>query len=242
MKEQIHKLLDQLKLKGMQERFDETIAQAQKRNRTTHWVLKTLLTEEYRYRQERSQANRLKQAKIPWDWTLETFPFDKQPGVSAHQIRELANLDFMDRCDNLVFIGEPGRGKTGIAIGLLRQALIDGYNGRYYSAQQLIEELYASLADNSTIRLLNKLARYDLLLIDELGYLTLHDEQVNAFFKLLDQRYAKRSTIITTNLDYPEWYELFKRRSLVDAMLDRLQHHCITIKIDGPSLRAPKEE
>ena len=137
MKE-IHKLLDQLKLKGMQERFDEIQAQAQKKNRTTSWVLKQLLTEEYRYRQERSQANRLRLAKIPWDWTLETFPFDKQPGVSAQQIRELANLDFIDRTDNLIFISEPGRGKTGLAIGLLRQALIDGYSGRYYSAQQLI--------------------------------------------------------------------------------------------------------
>ena len=77
------------------------------------------------------------------------------------------------------------------------------------------------------------------LLIDELGYLTIKPEQANAFFRLMDQRYNRVSTIITTNLDLPDWYALFDKKSLVDALLDRLQHHCITIRIDGPSLRSP---
>jgi DNA replication protein DnaC len=76
-------------------------------------------------------------------------------------------------------------------------------------------------------------------LIDEIGYLTLKPEQANAFCRLMDERYNRVSTIITTNLDLPEWYELFQKKSLVDALLDRLQHHCITIRIDGPSLRSP---
>ena len=79
-------------------------------------------------------------------------------------------------------------------------------------------------------------------LIDELGYLTLRPEQVNAFFKLMELRYARKSTILTTNLDYPEWYELFKRKPLVDALLDRLRHHCISIRINGPSLRVPEQQ
>jgi DNA replication protein DnaC len=102
-----------------------------------------------------------------------------------------------------------------------------------------LDELYASLADRTTPKLIKKLFNYDLLLIDDLGYLTLKPEQINAFFKLMGERYSRKSTIITTNLDYPEWYDLFKRKSLVDALIDRLQHRCITIKIDGPSLRTP---
>ena len=86
------------------------------------------------------------------------------------------------------------------------------------------------------------MSRYDLIQIDELGYLTLKPEQVNAFFKLLDMRYGRRPSIITSNLDYPDWYELFQRKPLVDALLDRLQHHCITIRIDGPSLRVPEQQ
>ena len=98
------------------------------------------------------------------------------------------------------------------------------------------------MADRSTSRLLNRLSRYDVLQIDELGYLTLKPEQVNAFFKLMDLRYARRPTLITSNLDYSDWYELFQRKPLVDALLDRLQHHCITIRIDGPSLRVPDKD
>jgi DNA replication protein DnaC len=141
-----------------------------------------------------------------------------------------------------VFIGPPGTGKSGLALGLLRQALVNGYRARFYKAQELFDELYASLADRSTSRLLRRLSHYDLIQIDELGYLTLKPEQVNAFFKLMDMRYGRRPTLITTNLDYPDWYELFQRKPLVDALLDRLQHHCITIRIDGPSLRVPDHD
>ena len=197
--------------------------------------------EEWRYRQERSLAYRLAQAKLPWEWSLETFPFARQPGVNAAQIKGLAGLDFIARAENLVFIGAPGTGKSGLAVGLLRQALINGYRARFYKAQDLFDELYASLADRSTPRLLQRLSNYDCLLVDEIGYLTLRPEQVNAFFKLMELRYARKATILTTNLDYPEWYDLFKRKSLVDALLDRLQHHCITVRINGPSLRVPQQ-
>jgi DNA replication protein DnaC len=117
---------------------------------------------------------------------------------------------------------------------------LNGFRGRFYNAQELLDELYASLADRSSAGLLKQLARYPILVIDELGYLTLKSEQTNAFFKLMEQRYQRVSTVITTNLDYPEWYTLFQSKNLVDALLDRLQHHCITIRTNGPSLRTPE--
>ena len=203
-------------------------------------VVYTLLQEEFAHRQEHSMAYRIRQAKLPWDWSLETFPFDRRPGLNVSQIKGLAGLDFIDKAHNLVLIGNPGTGKTGIAISIVRQALINGYRGRFYTAQDLIDEWYASLADRSSTRLLKRLSSLDVLLIDEMGYLSMQPEQVNAFFKLLDQRYGKKSTLITINLDYPEWYELLGRKSLVDALLDRLKHYCITIRIDGPSLRTPE--
>jgi len=239
MHAEIITLLQKLRLQGMLDIVEETLKSADTEGHPPLWVLSELFQAEYSYQQERSMANRLTQAKLPWDWTLETFPFDRQPTINRQNIRALASLEFMNRTQNIILIGPPGTGKTGIAIGLLRQAIINGFRGRFYNAQNLIDELYASLADRTTTKLLNKLTRYDLLVIDELSYLSLKLEQSNAFFKLLDQRYGRKSTIITSNLDYDDWYQLFQRKPLVDAMLDRLRHHCITIRIEGESLRTP---
>lgn len=241
MRNKIQQLLADLRLQGIAQTLDQELDMADKKGTSVCEVIYRLLMEEHKYRQERSLEYRIKSAKMPLDWTLKTFPFEKQPGVRKHQIQSLAELSFIERAQNIVFIGNPGTGKTGLGIGLLHQALVAGHRGRFYNAQDLLDELYASLADRTTPKLIKKLFNYDLLLIDELGYLTLKPEQINAFFKLMGERYGRKSTIITTNLDYPEWYDLFKRKSLVDALIDRLQHRCITIKIDGPSLRTPAD-
>jgi DNA replication protein DnaC len=241
MHEKLRALLEQLRLAGMATYLDRELERAEREAIPVADVLYRLALEEARVRQEKSLSNRLKQAKMPWDWTLQSFPFAKQPGVNQTQMRSLAGMDFVRRGENLVFIGPPGTGKSGLACALLRQACFDGYRCRFYDAQALLDELYASLADRTTPRLLNRLGNYDVLLIDEIGYLTLRPEQVNAFFKLMELRYARKATILTTNLDYPEWYDLFRRKPLVDALLDRLRHHCITVRIDGPSLRVPEE-
>jgi DNA replication protein DnaC len=107
-------------------------------------------------------------------------------------------------------------------------------------AQDLFDEMYASLADRSSRKLVNRLARVDLLVIDEMGYLNLKPEQTNIFFKLMEERYRRRSTIITTNLDYEEWHNFLGNKSLVTALLSRLRHQCHTVKIDGPTLRDPQ--
>ncbi len=238
MKNKIIELLLKMKFKGMADCLEREIEKADKEGLSPREFLYNLLAEEYRFRQERSLQGRLKTAKLPYDWTLSSFPFKKQPGVEKSRIRSLAGLDFIKKGQNIVFIGKTGVGKTGLAVGLLRQALLDGYRGRSYNAQDLMDVLYASLADRTTPKLLRRLCRLELLLVDELGYLTLKPEQMNAFFKLMAERYrTNKSTIITTNLDLAEWYDLFEPKDMVDALLDRLNHRCIIIRIDGPSLR-----
>jgi DNA replication protein DnaC len=240
MNEKLHEILSSLRLKGMAGALDEEVKRAEKEGASVSEVLSRLLLEEQAYRQNQGLLYRLKGARIPYDWSLKTFPFDRQPGVNKAQINELAGLAFVERGENIVLAGETGTGKSGLAIGLLRQALLSGYRGRFYNAQDLLDELYASLADRSTARLMRRLCRFDALCIDELGYLSVKPEQANAFFRLMEERYSRnKSTIITTNLAYSAWYDLFQKKNLVDALLDRLNHHCITIHITGPSLRTP---
>lgn len=238
--DQLDQLLISLKLPRIREIIGRELEAATKSQPSYSAFVARLLREELQDRQRRSVEYRIKQARLPERWSIETFPFKRQPSLRASAIRELAGLDFVTRAANLVFIGDTGVGKTGLASALLLKALENGYRGFFIKAQDLFDEVYASLADRSTRRLINRLARVDVLLIDEMGYLNLRPEQSNAFFKLMDERYKKRATLITTNLDYPKWYDFLGKKEMVKALLDRLRHHCTTIRIDGKSLRDPE--
>lgn len=139
-----------------------------------------------------------------------------------------------------MLIGPTGVGKTGLASGLLLKALQNGHRGLFVRAQDLFDDMYASLADRSSRKLIDRLARVDVLVIDEMGYLNLKPEQTNIFFKLMEERYRRRATIVTTNLDYEEWQNFLGNKALVDALLSRLRHQCHTVRINGPSLREPQ--
>lgn len=239
MNEDLEQLLRSLRLLKMLEIYPEVRKQAERDDIGWDDFLLRLLRPQYHARQEQAMKGRLKRARLPEQWSLESFPFARQPGVSRKQIRAFAELDFIPQAMNIVFYGKTGVGKTGLATGLLLKALENGYRGAFVRAQDLFDEMYASLADRSTRKLLRYLARLDVLVVDELGYLNVRPEQANVFFKLVSERYAKKSTIITTNLDYPEWHHVFGTR-LVEPLLSRMRHRCTTVHIDGPSLRDPQ--
>jgi DNA replication protein DnaC len=236
----LDQLLTSLKMHRTREILPRELDRASREAPAYDAFLAAILREEYAYKRQKSPEYRIEHARIPELCTIETFPFDAQPGVKAAVIRQLAGLDFVSAGQNLVFIGPAGVGKTGLATGLLYKALVNGYRGRFIRAQDLFDEINASLLDRSSRRVLNELCGYTLLCIDELGYLNLKPEQTNIFFKLMEERYtAKKPTIITTNLDYEQWYDFLGQKPMVQALLDRVRHRCHTIRIDGATLRSP---
>jgi DNA replication protein DnaC len=240
MTEELEQLFSNLKLHRMRAVYGEQMQAAEKQQITYADFLAGLLRAQWRDRQENALEWRIRRAGMPERWSLDTFPYAKQPGVNRKQIRAFAELDFVAQHENLVFIGPTGVGKTGLACGILLKALQDGLRCQFIRAQDLFDEMYASLADRSTRRLVNRLARLDILLIDEMGYANLKPEQANVFFKLMEERYHQRSTIITTNLAYEEWAGFLGNKTMVEALLSRVRHYCQTVRIEGPSLREPQ--
>jgi len=241
MTDEMDQLLKNLRLRRIAEILDEELGKAEKTDCSYQALLLRLFRAQWHHNQQQALAWRIDRARLPEKWTLESFPFKKQPGVSQRQIRTFAELEFVARAENIVFVGNTGVGKTGLASGLLLKALQNGHRGLFIRAQDLFDEMYASLADRSSRKLINRLARVDLLVIDEMGYLNLKPEQTNIFFKLMEERYRRKATIITTNLKYDEWHNFLGNKPLVDALLSRLRHQCHTIEIDGPSLRDPQK-
>jgi DNA replication protein DnaC len=240
MTEELEQLLKNLKLRRMLKVYDEQLRAADQAHVSYSEFVAGLLRAQWHERQESALEWRIGRANLPERLSLETFPWARQPGVNRKQMRGFAELDFVAKHENLVFTGKTGVGKTGLACGLLLKALQNGYRCQFIRAQDLFDEMYASLADRSTRRLMNRLARLDVLLIDEFGYLNLKPEQSNTFFKLMEERYHRHSTIITTNLMYDEWHNFLGSKPMVEALLSRVRHYCHTVTIDGPSLREPQ--
>ena len=240
MNDDLQQLLKCLHLKRIADNVDAEVKHAEQEALPYAEFLARLLRAQWQHRQESALDWRIHRAGLPEQWTLESFPFKRQPGVNQRQMRTFAELDFIPKAENIVFVGPTGVGKTGLASSILLKALQNGHRGLFIRAQDLFDDMYASLADRSSRKLLDRLARVELLVIDEMGYLNLKPEQTNIFFKLMEERYRTRPTIITTNLAYEEWHNFLGNKALVDALLSRLRHQCHTVRIDGPSLRDPQ--
>jgi len=241
--------LEALKLRKMHEIIEEHLAHAQKDKPSYSAFLLELLRQESHDKRERTIQNRIRQSGLSEPWTLDTYPFHIQKGINKRQHEEFAELHFLDRAENIVWIGPTGVGKSGLAESILRKALLAGRTGRCVKAQDLFDELGASVADRSTQLLLHRLSRLDVLVVDEMGYVNPKQDQVNQFFRLIDKRTRKKSTLFTTNLGYQEWPAFLGNPNLTAALLNRLieRVHTITFGKNPVNLcqvkpTAPKEK
>lgn len=186
---------------------------------------------------ERSINRKMQIAGFPQVKRLEEFDFSYQPKINEKLIRELSSLSFMEEAKNILFVGAPGVGKTHLAISLGVKAVQARKRVMFFTAEQLTVMLAASEVSGSLNKTLESLSRIDLIIIDELGYLSLTKQTAKLFFQLISKRYETGSVIITTNKPFEEWGEIFNDEIVAAAILDRLLHHSYPFLINGKSFR-----
>lgn len=223
MNESLSEKLRFLRLNRLATHWEEDL-QAAARQRLSHAALLTHVIEaEYRVKCDQARQQRLKRARLPEPWTMETFPFARQPKLNRKAIMALYDtLDFIPKAQNIIWLGGTGVGKTGLATSFLVRAIQQGCSGRYVLFAELITQLYHAVADHSQTGVLKKYLNCDVLCIDELGYIETEPVQVGLFFNLMQRRHKKKPTLITSNLGFREWGSFLKNDHLTAALIDRL--------------------
>lgn len=223
IKEQLHCLGLQL----LSENWDLLLADAKKTQPSYHKFLTTIIENEYSDKQERARISRIKRAKIPETFIMETFPFSKQPRLKKKMVLELYDsLHFINQKQELIFMGPTGCGKTGLGTSFLIHALNNGYRGLCIDFVDLIDQLYEAKGGHNEKKVIKRFQSYEILLIDELGYKSLEKEQAELFFDLMKRRNKRHTTIITTQLGFEEWGNFLQNNHLTAALLDRITVNC----------------
>ena len=233
----LHENLQHLKLNTIDTILDNYLEIAVKEEKTTLEVLDYLMDQEKHAKDASSQETRMRLAGFPVKKRLEDFEFEFQLSLDRTVISDLAMLRFVYNAENVVFLGPPGVGKSHLAIALGIEAVKAGLSVYFTNAGTLVERLKKANSDGLLEDKLRTLAKYKLLIIDEMGYLPFDNEGAHCFFQLVSKRYEKTSTIFTSNKSYGEWGEIFHDHVIAAAVLDRILHHCTTINIKGESYR-----
>jgi DNA replication protein DnaC len=235
--ERLHSNLQDLKLDTIENIVDNYLEIAAKDGKTTLDVLDYLIEQEKQTKENMARERKMRLAMFPVHKRLEDFDLDFQPSIDRAVISDLASLRFAHNAENLVFLGPPGVGKSHLAIAMGIEAVNAGFKVYFVNAGTLVEGLKNANLEGVLEKKLKFLAKYDVLIIDEMGYLPFDSEGAHCFFQLVSRRYEKSSMIFTSNKSYGEWGEIFYDHVIAAAILDRILHHCTTVNIKGESYR-----
>ena len=187
--------------------------------------------------EEKRKLHSIQFAGFPYIKTFEDFDFSFQPSINKQEILDFKNLRFIENNENIIFVGSPGVGKTHLATSIGIEAAQNRNSTYFINCNDLIANLKKAQSENRFINRLNHYARYKVLIIDEVGFLPMDLDGANMLFQLINKRYEKHSTIITTNKPFGKWHEIFNDVTLANAILDRLLHHSHIININVNSYR-----
>lgn len=234
---EIKKYISELKIPGISQGLKMNIEEAYKLDKSYEEFLRDILVEAYDTRKENGKKNRIRNARFPYRKHLDELKIEHLPEDCRRKLKELKTLNFIDEGRNIIFSGNPGTGKTHISLGLGIEACNKGHKVFFTTVASLINELKESRSDKKLYTFERRFEKYDLIIADELGYISFDKEGSELLFTFLSLRAERKSTIITTNLSFDRWNEIFNDAVLTAALIDRLIHKSYVINMNGDSYR-----
>lgn len=237
LREELFNKLKYCKLSGMIDVFDRVLEEALDKELNHLEFFEMLLDEKVINRENRRYNRLLKNACFPTIKTIDTFDFSKAPFLNKKEIMELFTLDFLNDNQNIIFIGDQGTGKTHIVTSIGVETCKQGKSVLFFTAASLGNKLIEMQEQLALGKFIEKLRKVDLLIIDELGYVSLFHRSTQLLFQVFSERYEKGSIMIISNLEFGEWGNIFNDEIMAAAIIDRLIHNSIIKSFKGPSYR-----
>lgn len=229
--------LEKLNLNKINDNIDEYVDLINTKKKNFIDALYELTEAQVNFKDENAKLSLIRTAGFPYNKTFDDFDFAYQPSINKDEVLDLKNLRFIEKKENILLIGSSGVGKTHIAISIGIECAKNRLSTYFITCYDLIQNLKKARLENRLEQKMKVYVRYSVLIIDEIGYLPIEADEANLLFQLINKRYEKNTTIITSNIKFNKWGELFKDSVIASAILDRLLHHSIIYNITGNSYR-----